>query len=354
MHCRTRLILLLAVLGVAAWLHTGACGGEDFDFRRAHGFYALMEYKDATEAFEKYLADFPKSERADQARLLLAESYYQLKQYPEAATAYACFIKEYPTSPRRTDALLRAAKVNFVIKKPEASLSAAETFLKENRAHLGAAGAPEQLPQQVATALYYAGEASLALKNAAQARTYWEELLKSYPDSKLAPDAGEGLGWIHFDAKEYEQALARFKLTAAAPGHPRAAWSKLMEGRTLAALKKTDDALAAFKAAPGLGGSTKELEAESAMRTAEALAGAERLPDALNAYKRLAGAFPDAAVTLPALGVGALAWMEAQHQAEALALADLYLKIGAAAPDRPAILRLRARALAALSDEAEA
>jgi len=46
--------------------------------------------------------------------------------------------------------------------------------------------------------------------------------------------------------------------------------------------------------------------------------------------------------------------MEAQHQPEALALADLYLAGPATGPDRPALWRLKARALAASNDEAEA
>lgn len=352
--CTSALLLVAALAGSGP-----ARCGEDADFRRAHGYYTLQEYKLAIEAFEKYLAEFPKSERAEQASLLLAESRYQLKQFPEAAAAYAKFLAGYPASARRGEALLRAAKVNFLTKQHEPGLSAAEAFLKEHRPKLGAPNVSSELPNQIATALYYAGEASYALKKTTEARGYWDDLLKTFPDSKLVLDASEGLGWIHFDAKEYEQALARFKLTAAAPNHPRASSAQLMAGRCLAALKRADEALAAFKAAPALSGSSKEIEAEATLRTAEVLLAAERYADALTAYKRLGQDFLDAPAALPALAAAAFTCMEAQRQAEALALADLYLagpgkNAGPAAPDRPALLRLKARALAALNDEAEA
>jgi len=357
MRRRVPLVLpCICVLLAAAFVWCGrtAYCGEDADFRRAHGYYTLQEYQLAVEALEKYLHDYPKAERAEQAGLLLAESRYQLKQYPEAAAAYGSFLAAYPASARRHEALLRAAKVNFLIKQYEPSLAAAEAFLKENRPKAGAPGAHPELPEQLATALYYAGEDSYALKKPDAAKACWEELLAKHPDSKLTPDASEGLGWVHFDAKEYDQALARFRVTAGTANHPRAAWGKLMEGRALAALKKTDDALAAFKAAPTQSGSGKELEAEAALRTAEVLLAAERFADGLSAYKRLAKDFADTPATPPALAAAAVTCMETQHQAEAVALADMYLAGPATAPDRPALHRLRARALALLNDAAEA
>lgn len=347
--CRIALIVLACLPAAPALLHAG----EDADFRKAHGYYTLQEYKLAADSFDKYLNEFPKSERGDMARLLLAESRYQMKQYPEAAASYDRFLADYPASTRRPEALLRATKVHFLLKQHEKSLSAAETFLKEGRPKLGKPDAHPALPAQIADALYYAGENCYALKNPAKAKTYWDELVTAHPESKLIADASEGLGWLHFDAKEFDQALARFKVTAAIPNHPRAAWAKLMEGRALAALKKYDDALAAFKAAEALPNG-KEIAPEAALRTAEALLAAERYPAMLDAYKRLAKEFPNAPSTLPALANAAFQCTELQHQAESLALADLYLSIPPGGPDKPAVQRLKARALGTLADGPEA
>ena len=330
-----------------------AGAGEDADFRRAQGYYTLQEYKLATESFAKYLTDFPKAERADQARLLLAESHYQLKQYPESAAAFDLFIAGYPQSTRRPDALLRDAKVHFLLKEPDKSLVAAECFLKENRGKLANADAPPALPAQVATALYYAGEDCYALKNAPQARTYWEELINTQPKSKLAAEASEGLGWIHFDAGEFEKALPRFEFTATIPDHPRAAWGKLMEGRALAALKRTDEALAAFKLSSSLPGSGKDVEAESALRTAEVLLSANKQAEAISAYRRLATEFPSETAG-QALAVAALTSVDGKHYEDALILAELFLELQKTGPDRATVLRQKARALDALKKKADA
>jgi len=328
--------------------------GEDADFRKAHGYYTLQEYKLAAETFEKYIADNPKAERAELARLLLAESRYQLKEYPAAAENYDKFLAEFPAAARRPEALLRAVKVHFLLKEYEKSLQSADAFLKENKPKLGKPDAHPALPVQIAEALYYAGEDFYALKNTAQARTHWEELITTQPASKLVPDASDGLGSLLFDAKEFELALPRFQLTAKAPNHPRAAWAKLMEGRTLAALKKYDDALAALKAAPALSGAGKELDAELAVRNAEILLAAGKYPEALEAFKRVAKEFPTAPAAPTALAGGVYAAMDAQHQAEALVIADLYLSTQPAGSERATIERLKARALASLTDVPEA
>ncbi|HEY3319941.1 MAG TPA: tetratricopeptide repeat protein [Planctomycetota bacterium] len=328
--------------------------GEDTDFRRAQSYYTLQEYKLAVESLEKYLQEFPKSERAESARLLLAESRYQLKDYAKAAADFDRYIADYAASERRHEALMRAAKAHFLLKNFDKSLAAAETFFKEYRPLLGTPKAHPALPKQFAEMLYRAGEDAYALNKSAQAKAYWEDLLKSQPDSKLIPDAADGLGALHFDAKEYDQALPRFQFVSKTPDHPRAAWAKLMEGRTLAALKKYDDALVAIKAAPALSGSGPELLAEVALRTAEVLLAAERFPAALDAYKALAKDHAKAPATAPALAAAVFACMDKQHQTEALALADLFLAVAPASIERATIQRIKARALASLADVAEA
>jgi TolA-binding protein len=344
-----RCALLILILSAFA-LHAG----EDADFRKAHGYYTLQEFKLAADSFEKYLAEFPKTERSEMARLLLSESHYQLKQYPQAAANYDKFLADFPTAARRPEALLRSVKVHFLLKEYEKSLASADAFLKEQKPKLGKPDAHPALPVQIAEALYYAGEDFYALKNTAQARAHWEELINTQPTSKLVPDASDGLGSLLFDAKEFETALPRFQLTAKAPNHPRAAWAKLMEGRTLAALKKYDDALAALKAAPALSGAGKELDAELAVRSAEILLAAGKYPEALEAFKRVGKEFATAPAAPGALAAGVFTAMDAQHQAEALVIADIYLATQPAGTERATIERLKARALASLTDVNEA
>lgn len=344
---------VLLLIAICLSVPTGLRAGEDADFRKAQGYYTLQEYKLAVDAFKAYLAANPKAERADQAALLLAESHFQLKQYAEAAEGYDGFLAAYPASARRPDALLRAIRIHFLLKKYSASLAAAETFLKENRPKVGKPDAHPELPKQLATALYFAGESEYGQKKLPAAQGYWEDLIKSYPDSKLIADASEGLGWIYFDKKQYDAALERFKYTAATAQHPRAGWALLMQGRTLAALKKYSDALDAFKAAPALQPGVKEIDQEAQLRTAETLLAAGESAKAAAAYQALAKNSPDAPATPLAVAAAAYQLFDAKLYKEALLTADAYLSLKHTA-ERPAILRVKARAALASGNAAEA
>ena len=133
-----------------------------------------------------------------------------------------------------------------------------------------------------------------------------------------------------------------------------------MEGRSLAALKKTEEALAAFKQAPAMNGANNELLAESALRTAELLMGAERVADAMEFYRALVKVAPTAAATQAALAAGTGKAFDLKSYAEAAELGGLYLTASEAdagkSPNRSTIARLRARAFKALNkvDEARA
>jgi TolA-binding protein len=182
-----RLAILLLPL---VFLATSAvrAASEDTDYRRAHHLYTLHEYKMAVEALNKYVADYPKSERAEQARLLLGESLYQLKDYAQAAQHFDKYIAEFPSSARRPDALQRAVKIHWQTKNYARSIECADAFLKENKDRLGKPDAPA-LKTQFESVLFYAGDASYGLKKPDQARSYWERLQAEFPESALIPDA---------------------------------------------------------------------------------------------------------------------------------------------------------------------
>src|SRR5688572_2448922 len=97
-----KVISILAAVIALTLSNSVRAAGEDADYRRAHHLYTLLEYKLAVESLTKYLTDHPKSERAEQARLLLAESYYQLKEYAQASQQFAKFLGDYPSSSRRS------------------------------------------------------------------------------------------------------------------------------------------------------------------------------------------------------------------------------------------------------------
>lgn len=248
------LLLLCAALACGA----AARGGEDADYFRARQLYTLQEYKLAADALTQYLAKFPKSERAGEARLLLAESFYQLREYAQAAQHFERFLTAAPAAARRAEALQRAVKSQYLCREYEKGLAHAAAFLKENRPRLGQPDAPPALGALFESVLYYAGECAYALKKPDVARAHWENLRRDFPQSKLIPDAAEGLGWIAFDAGRFDEARACFALTAGTPAHAKAASSQVLLARTLEKLSRPDEALAALEQVANLSGGKEQ------------------------------------------------------------------------------------------------
>ncbi|MCZ7643710.1 MAG: tetratricopeptide repeat protein [Planctomycetota bacterium] len=340
---------ILFALLLAAHAAPLARGGEDADFRRAQSLYTRHEYEMAVEELGKYLARFPDSERAAEARLLLAESCYQLRRYEQAAQQFDAYLKAAPKSPRRPQALQRALKSHYQNKAYEPTLERAESFLREYPKPVseGETLVPAELHEHV---LYYAGEAAYALKRGADAVRYWERLLKEFPDSKLRPDASEGLGWAAFEAGDFAAAQARFSVCAAAAGHPKAPRSGLMVARCLAKQNKVDEALAALpQGLPEEDG----LAREAAYWRAAFLIDAKKFKEALPALGALAAKHAQHPDTEPLASQAAFAAYEAGRFDDALALAEAYLK-SMRGPARPAVLRAGARALLALKRDGEA
>jgi tetratricopeptide (TPR) repeat protein len=337
-------VVILVAASASCRIHAAS---EDADFRRAQHLYTLHEYKMATEEFAKYLSSFPKSERSEQARLLLAESEYQLKDYAKAGADLDTFLADFPASTRRADGLQRAVKVHWYLKEYPRSIECAELFLKENRDRLGKSDTPPALHALFEQVLYYAGDASYGLKKYDQAKTYWDRLKKEFPKSALIPDASEGLGWVAFDNKVYDEAVANFTITAQTPEHPKAAASQLMIARGLDLLGKSAEALTALDKVAGLTGG-KDAARDVALWRAPILLHAKRLPEALAAYKLLAQSFADHPDTPTAVLQG-ISQLEDQGQnAEAGDLAEIYLASFPKGADRPLVARIKARTLSAL------
>jgi tol-pal system protein YbgF len=114
----------------------------------ANADYAAGQYGLAIDGFNAYIKNFPKSDWADDAQLLICRSYMNQGKYPEAVDACDAVIRNYPTA------------------------------------------------NAVPEAYYQKGLAQKSLKNTDGARETWETLIKNYKDSQaayLAQQALEGL-----------------------------------------------------------------------------------------------------------------------------------------------------------------
>lgn len=79
----------------------------------AYGLTKEAKYKDAFNAYDKFLRDYPKSVYADGAMYGLGYAQFALKNYKSAMATQQKLLDAYPDSPRAADALFNMANSQF-------------------------------------------------------------------------------------------------------------------------------------------------------------------------------------------------------------------------------------------------
>lgn len=124
-------------------LAAGASPQKTYD--QAYADYTAGLWDLAVDGFEAYIRDYPKSDKADDAQLLIGRSYVNAAKYDRAVEAFDKLIRGYPTS------------------------------------------------NSVPDAYYLKGVALRTLKQADRAREAWDYVVKNYPDSSAATLAKQAL-----------------------------------------------------------------------------------------------------------------------------------------------------------------
>jgi TolA-binding protein len=141
-------------------------------------------------------------------------------------------VTTYPNDPRVPTATLLLGRATLGVGLGEAAL---ETFRKAQRMPLPADRALE--------ARLWEGEALFRLKRYADARTAFEEVFRSDPKSRIAPDALYGLAWTELEGKRPDAAIKQFReVVATWPDHALAASASFYAARTLVEQKRYADA----------------------------------------------------------------------------------------------------------------
>jgi len=90
---------------------------EKETYDRAFQSLKDLEYADAAEQFQTFLALFPTSEYADNAQYWLGESYYVTRNYDIALEAFQGLLSTYPDSPKVADCLLKIGYTHYELKQ---------------------------------------------------------------------------------------------------------------------------------------------------------------------------------------------------------------------------------------------
>ncbi len=86
-----------------------ATGLEKAKYQKAFALMKASKYDDATNAFEKFLSAYPKSELASNSAYWAGEGHLIKKQNQAALDSFMAVIERYPDSSKMADAQLRAA-----------------------------------------------------------------------------------------------------------------------------------------------------------------------------------------------------------------------------------------------------
>jgi tol-pal system protein YbgF len=77
-------------------------------YMKAFGMFSANNFSAASEAFEAFIASYPESEYASNARYWLAECYFSEGRYKEAVDSFTKVLEANPSEKRGSDAMLKS------------------------------------------------------------------------------------------------------------------------------------------------------------------------------------------------------------------------------------------------------
>ncbi len=246
-----------------------------------------IERKDAAASLEladALLARFPDSPLAEQARLAKGQALAVLDKPAEAIAALEPVLNDVAASPQAAELRERAQSIVALGQAKLGDFENARQVISDLAQDPAGSELAQELKVRVGELAQAAGESEFA-----------NDLLASVSDgsARLVDRAKSSLGWNHFEAGRWEDAVAAFDevLKSGATGNA-AAEASVLRARAFEHLQKADEALAQYK-------SVAEQFADSP-RAAEALHRAARLLEtggdseqAASFYAQILEKYPD-------------------------------------------------------------
>ena len=221
---------------------------DDALFGTGHCHFALGEYRDAVESYDRVskMADSPLRKTA---LFELGRSLYRAGRHEDADRTFDAFLndpaKNDPTAPNDHALYWQTLARNELRRYPEAAESAQRLL----------SGYPKS--SFADDARFYWGEALYWQKRYAEAREQYARLLQTAPDSEYAARAGYNIGWTRFSEAEeetdaekkragYQEAVNVWKPIADDPQSALAPRAAYYVGLALLNMKRHDEAIQTF------------------------------------------------------------------------------------------------------------
>src|SRR4029450_7983760 len=152
--------------------------------------------------------------------------------YPVARRALERFVAQYPQDQRVPRAMLLLGQARLALNDPQSALD------PPSRAAPSLPAPADQLE-----AKFWQGESLFRLKRFAEARTAYDEIVRTNAASPLAGDALYGVAWTELELKRPEPAVIAFhEFLAAWPQHPNAPMATIQLARARIDLKRLGEA----------------------------------------------------------------------------------------------------------------
>ena len=196
-------------------------------------FFKAGQYAEAVTALSSFVADFPDSNRREEALYRLAESYRNLGRSEDALAAYTYQVHTYPNGPLRINGELRRGALLFDAGKFADAIVPLQLVSAQGDGEL----------KEAANDLL--GRSYLATQKEADGRTLLQALVDQQPPGKFAGDAAQALAELDDSQSKWPEALVLWQKALAFSSDPatqalaaaRGGWSALEAKQTEVAEK---------------------------------------------------------------------------------------------------------------------
>lgn len=110
----------------------GTVGREESvqaEYMKAFGLFSADNYPAAADAFNRFIANYPESENAANARYWLGECYFSIGRYKEAVDSFTKALDMKPAARRAADSMLKIGLAWEKLDEPAKSQSALQTVV---------------------------------------------------------------------------------------------------------------------------------------------------------------------------------------------------------------------------------
>jgi TolA-binding protein len=196
----------------------------------ASSYFQEGKFHKAIESYRELVKLYPMTERRDRVYFNIGESFYHLEDYRNARNSYQLLIDGYPDSPLVGEASLKIALSRFQEQSYKEAISCWKRILSRH---------PHFSRRD--EVIYWVGKANLLLRNYDEATSYFEEL--GHNDFYYAK-ALNSLGWYYFQLGKWRNAAFYFnQLVATYPEHELVPEATVQVAEAYVNLKQYDRAL---------------------------------------------------------------------------------------------------------------